>query len=205
MKYEDLFAANEQMKTTDIKGTDYVEVNERVKAFRKLFPEGTIETELIEDEEEGEGEKRHKRCIFKAVAKNEEGKVLATGHAYETEGSSFINKTSYLENCETSAVGRCLGMLGIGIDAAICSYEEKANADAHQTAQKWEKTANEKIPETHVKALVKKCKDSGVEVDFICKAYKVDKFADLTNAQFRNISDKWNNIVEASKGEKKDE
>ena len=32
--------------------------------------------------------------------------LVATGHAYEKEGSSFINKTSYIENCETSAIGR---------------------------------------------------------------------------------------------------
>ena len=36
-------------------------------------------------------------------------------------------KLSYLENCETSAVGRALGMLGYGIDGAICSAEERAN------------------------------------------------------------------------------
>ena len=38
--------------------------------------------------------------------------------------SSNINKTSYVENCETSAVGRALAMLGIGIDTSIASANE---------------------------------------------------------------------------------
>ena len=37
------------------------------------------------------------------------GEVIAQGHAHEVQGSSNINKTSYVENCETSAVGRALG------------------------------------------------------------------------------------------------
>jgi len=53
-----------------------------------------------------------------------DNQILAVGHAYEKEGSTFINKTSYIENCETSAVGRALGMLGIGIDTSIATAEE---------------------------------------------------------------------------------
>ena len=48
------------------------------------------------------------------------------------ENSSFINKTSYIENCETSAVGRALGMAGIGIDTAVASAEEVQNAINNQ-------------------------------------------------------------------------
>ena len=56
----------------------------------------------------------------------------ATGHAYEKEGSSFINKTSYIENCETSAVGRALAMLGFEIKKSIASREEVENAKLQQ-------------------------------------------------------------------------
>ncbi len=64
----------------------------------------------------------------------EEGtmRLLGTGTAYEKENSSFINKTSYIENCETSAVGRALGMAGFGIDTSIRSAEEMQNADLQQ-------------------------------------------------------------------------
>ena len=56
--------------------------------------------------------------------------------AYEKEGSTFINKTSYIENCETSAWGRALGNLGIGIDTSIASAEEVQNAVLNQSPKK---------------------------------------------------------------------
>ena len=58
--------------------------------------------------------------------------VIAQGHAHEVQGSSNINKTSYIENCETSAVGRALAMLGIGIDTSIASANEVNDAIAKQ-------------------------------------------------------------------------
>lgn len=118
---------NKNLKTTDIKGKEYVEVNERVRAFRKLYPDGFINTEMVSNE--------NGVCIFKCligIYRNEGIDWLATGHAYEKENSSFINKTSYIENCETSAVGRALGMLGIGIGTSIASAEEVGNAIIQQ-------------------------------------------------------------------------
>lgn len=127
MTFDKLQEANKTIKTTPIKGKEYAEVNQRIKAFRMLYPNGAIVTELISDE--------NGVCKFKANIIDEEGKVLATGHAYEKEQSSFINKTSYIENCETSAVGRALGMLGIGIDTSVASYEEVANAIEQQNVK----------------------------------------------------------------------
>lgn len=128
MNYNDLQKVNEQIRTTDIKGKAYAEVNERIKAFRQLFPNGGINTELLVD---GDG-----KCIIKATVTDENGFILGTGIAYEKEGSSYINKTSYIENCETSAVGRALGMLGIGIDTSVASFEEVSNAIEQQEAEK---------------------------------------------------------------------
>lgn len=114
------------MKTVNIKGKEYVEVNERVKYFRnsKEYEGWCLETELLSNE--------NGVCVFKAIVKDNNGVVKATGHAYENEGSTFINKTSYIENCETSAVGRALGMLGIGIDTSIASSDEVENAINNQ-------------------------------------------------------------------------
>lgn len=126
--YEDIAKVNKTIKTTDIKGKAYADVNERIKAFRKLFPTGMISTEMISNE--------NGVCVFKAIVADETGAILGTGHAYEKEGSTFINKTSYIENAETSAVGRALGMAGIGIDTSVASYEEVANAMANQTETK---------------------------------------------------------------------
>ena len=77
-----------------------------------------------------------KREELKAIIKNPDGVILATGLAYEKEGSTFINKTSYIENCETSAWGRALGNLGIGIDTSIASAEEVGNAIKQQNKPK---------------------------------------------------------------------
>ena len=62
--------------------------------------------------------------------------LVATGNAYEKEASTFINKTSYIENCETSAIGRALGVYGIGIDASLASAEEVVNAVNNQESTK---------------------------------------------------------------------
>lgn len=113
-----------KMKTIDIKGKKYIEVNERLKYFRENFKNWTLESEIVSLDSGV--------CVFKAIIKNENGTVIATGHAYEKEGSSFINSTSYIENCETSAWGRALGNLGIGIDTSIASAEEVLNAQLNQ-------------------------------------------------------------------------
>lgn len=150
MEFKDLAQVNANLKTTPIKGKDYVEVNERIKAFRQLFPNGTITTEIVSitTDEKGKGV-----CVFKATALNEQGFVLGTGHAYEKEGSSFINSTSYIENAETSAVGRALGMIGIGIDASIASFDEVANAVEQQ---KTTKAPTQAQPKATAKATPKK-------------------------------------------------
>lgn len=127
MNFEQLQQANATIKTTDVKGKAYAEVNQRIKAFRMLYPEGFIETELLQMQD-GIVTMSAKAGYYKDGQKI----VLATGTAQEKESSSYINKTSYVENCETSAVGRALGMMGIGIDASIASAEEVENAIANQ-------------------------------------------------------------------------
>lgn len=124
MNFEELQKANLLIKTTDIKGRQYAEVNQRIKAFRSVFPEGSIATEIVSIKDGV--------CVMRATVYNEAGFILGTGTAYEEEEGSFINKTSYIENCETSAVGRALGMCGFGIDTSVASAEEVGNAIANQ-------------------------------------------------------------------------
>lgn len=127
INYLDLAIANEMIVPTDIKGKPYMEVNQRIKAFRMVYPNGTIKTEMLSNE--------NGVCIFKATIWND-NKLLATGTAYEKENSTFINKTSYIENCETSAIGRALGIAGFGIDVSVASAEEVQNAINNQTISK---------------------------------------------------------------------
>ena len=112
------------MRTVDIKGKKYVEVSERVLYFRENYPDHALESTILSNE--------NGVCVIKAVVRNPAGVVIASGHAYEQEGSSYINKTSYIENCETSAWGRALANLGIGIDAAIASAQEVVGAIAQR-------------------------------------------------------------------------
>ena len=125
--FEQIKQANEQIKTTDIKGKEYAEVNQRIKAFRMCYPNGSISTEIIAL---AEGV-----VTMRATVCNEEGQILGTGTAQEKETSSFINKTSFIENCETSAVGRALGMCGFGIDTSVASAEEVQNAINNQVVK----------------------------------------------------------------------
>ena len=143
MREEDiklLQEANEKLTALDIKGKDYIPVNERIKAFRFIYPRGQILTEIIGLE--------NGICTMKAEVYDDNGKLLATGHGQEKEGSTFINKTSFIENCETSCIGRTLGSLGIGLDNGFASYEEVANAKVQQgenldrktiSKEEWEK------------------------------------------------------------------
>ena len=122
--WEQLVKANSIIRTMDVKGKEYAEVNQRIKAFRSICPGGSIITEMLSND--------NGMCVFKAVVSDENGMILGTGTAYEKETSSYINKTSYIENCETSAVGRALGMCGFGIDTSIASAEEVQNAILNQ-------------------------------------------------------------------------
>ena len=181
MTYEELKKVNESLQAIDVKGKNYVEVNQRIKAFRMLYPNGSIQTN-IESLENGV-------CVMRAVVFDNEQNVLGIGHAYEKEGNGFINQTSYIENCETSAVGRALGMIGIGIETSIASAEEVQNAMLQQEEKK---TVNA----TKVKALETRCESEGVPVERILKLYKVESFAKLTEKQYANINANWNKIKE---------
>lgn len=123
MEIEKLNKLNERLRKTDIKGKDYIEVNQRILGFWELYPEGSILTDILNLE--------NGVVTMRATVKNGD-RVLSIGHAQEKEASSFINKTSYIENCETSAIGRALGILGIGATSSIASAEEVLNAMKNQ-------------------------------------------------------------------------
>jgi len=120
--------SNYQFKTENIRGKKYVEVNERIKYLRQedAIKEYSVITELTHLDSE--------MCVCKCTIATPQGRVIATGHAHEDRASSNINKTSYVENCETSAVGRALAMLGIGIDTSIASANEVSDAISKQEA-----------------------------------------------------------------------
>ena len=114
------------MKTINIKGKEYITVNERLIYFRNQANfKGwqIIETIVSIDDKEG---------IFKVSLFNDKSHEIASAHAQEYRDSSYINKTSFVENGFTSALGRALGYLGIGIDTSIASADEVKNAVSNQ-------------------------------------------------------------------------
>lgn len=131
---ERLSVANQSLRFTNIRGKEYAEVNQRILAFWSLFPTGRIITDKTMDD--------GNRCEFKCyVFRDEEDeKPTTTGHAFEVKQGN-INSTSYIENCETSAIGRALGLLGIGATTAIASADEVLNAIAQQEANQGQSKA----------------------------------------------------------------
>ena len=186
MDFKQLTEANKFIKTTDIKGKEYAEVNQRIKAFRYLYPEGTIETEMLSND--------GAICVFRAVVKNENDKVLGTGTAFEQKDSTFINKTSYIENCETSAVGRALAMCGIGIDVSIASAEEVTNAINNQTEAKPKPVEPKQAYPTRdeMLALVKKKYPEGSKpLNQLLTNNNLNSIEDMNNAQLMAIYNRY--------------
>ena len=192
---------NERVKKIEVKGKNYTCVAARISAFRELCPVGAISTEILSL---ADGV-----VTMKTTITDENGKILATGMAQEKETSSNINKTSYIENCETSAVGRALGMLGIGSDEQMASAEEVANAINNQgkeqdknKAEQVKKEVQEKKEAEAKKELEFIDKEKAINVKktlFACKVeegkllehYHIPDVEHMTNAQFKDFGKKW--------------
>ena len=102
----------------NIHGREYHTVAKRLRAFWDKHPDWTITTKI-----KTAGEV----VTARATIKDETGRIRATGTAEETRGSTNINQSSCVENAETSSIGRCLGVYGLG-GTAIASAEEMEQA-----------------------------------------------------------------------------
>lgn len=198
VSYEEIKRANEMINMTNIKGKEYAEVNQRIKAFRMIYPTGKIETALVSCE--------NGICVFKAIVATSEGNILGTGTAYEKENSSFINKTSYIENCETSAVGRALGMAGFGIDTCIASAEEVRKSVANENREidenvknEFEVTSNRKINKTKQDALKMSIENNQIrdeKVKKILEQYGFENISDITLKEYANVIEAFQKIID---------
>lgn len=145
-----------KLRTIDIKGKKYSTVDSRVEFFREKYPNWTLETNFpILDLERG-------FCVCRVIIKDENGRVMADGfaHEWQSKPGSLVNKTSYIENAQTSAVGRALGFIGIGINGmGIATAEEVDLAIQHQEANDYQVTdqtindiVGDEIPERPLKS-----------------------------------------------------
>ena len=173
--------SNYKFKTTNIRGKQYVEVNERIKFFRQeeQYKNWTIMSDFTHLDSE--------QCVCKTTIADATGRVIATGHAHEVQGASNINKTSYVENCETSAIGRALAMLGIGIDTSIASANEVEDAIAKQGASETSK----KIQKVQEKF------DTEPPVNIMDKAVAYIKSQTDKKKAFQSIMDKYESSLTA--------
>ena len=99
---------------------DYVTVAERIEKFYDRYPEGRIITHIVEHDAE-----RGFILMRAEVYRNaDDAEPVATGHAYELKTEGYVQRTSYIEVGETSAVGRALAMAGFEVRRGIASREE---------------------------------------------------------------------------------
>ena len=165
----------------NIHGKQYATVAHRLQQFRTLYPSAQILTELESDD--------GKKVIMRSEIRINDIPI-ATGWAEEVRGSSNINKTSALENCETSAIGRALAIAGFDTSGHICSADEVTVAIERQkneanTAMKTldsmaKKTKltkkQQKALETHLDG----CTDGDIKLEKVLAFYKIDNLSEMT-------------------------
>lgn len=160
------------MKSINIKGKEYITVNERIKYFNEHFPKWQMLTSypILQDDQ----------CLCEAKIFDEDGKEVRNGHAHEFRKGN-INMTSMIENAETSAVGRALGMLGIGIDTSVASadevrmaIEQQENINVLNSTPKFYPPISKATKEDHLEAL-KEFKDIAEEFGADAHGFIIEK------------------------------
>jgi len=134
--------ANPQIKSQKIHGKSYAMVHDRVNYFRgeAMYKDLGIETEVVHFSEE--------HCVVRAFVRDKDGFILASGiaHEWKLDPKSAVNKTSFVENAETSAIGRAMACLGIGIEDAYASAFEVELAKASEgTSRKDPQTSKSNV------------------------------------------------------------
>ena len=132
-QYNPLHLAVEELKTVptiDIKGKAYTTVANRIAIFRKHFPDYSVVTNILHDDEI--------KVIVQTKITTPNNIIVATGLAEEFRNENFINQTSALENAETSSIGRALACLSLG-GSEYASANEVENAISQQNSTSYSK------------------------------------------------------------------
>jgi len=126
-------------KAIPIKGKDYVQVKDRVIYFNQTYPNGCIQTKLL-------SEPNAEMVVIQAIAIPDMDKPnrIFTGHSQAKWNDGYINKTSAMENAETSAIGRALASMGIGVLDSIASSDEIRKAE-NDTRADYSKTIQDDL------------------------------------------------------------
>jgi len=156
-------------KAIDIKGKKYVLVSDRVLYFNEHYPNWSIQTtrESVGDME-----------VVKAfvVPDMEQPNRMFTWYSQAKRGDGFINKTSALENAETSAVGRALAFMWIGVIDSIASADEVNKAEAASKGTKKYTYQSRFQKAMSNKEFMKNCLDQNDFINKIKDKYELDEF-----------------------------
>jgi hypothetical protein len=111
----------------------YTDVNTRITQFWELYPNGRIHTEIVLINEQ--------QVVIKASAytDRDDQRPASIDFAQESVADRGVNSTSWVENCSTSAIGRCLATLGFSprggarasieeMQKVVRVYQQKADA-----------------------------------------------------------------------------
>jgi len=106
-------------KAINIKGKKYVLVSDRILYFNETYKNGSIRTKMISEADA-------EICVVEAkvTPDHENPERFFTGHSQAKWGQGMVNTTSALENAETSAIGRALALMGIGVIDSVASVDE---------------------------------------------------------------------------------
>jgi hypothetical protein len=111
---------------------DYVTVAERIEKFYDRYPEGRIITHIVEHD----AERGFILMRAEGYRTPDDAQPAATGHAFELRSEGYVNRTSYIENCESSCVGRMLALLGFEVRRGIASREEMEKVSQMEKAMR---------------------------------------------------------------------
>ena len=164
-----------KLKTINIKGKKYVEVNERLKYFRSNYHNYSLKSRITHIDSE--------MVVVQSDILDPEGRILASGHAHEEKGANYINKTSYVENCETSSWGRALANFGIGIDESVASAQELQIALSKDNKPSSNGVSKKKMTIEIYQAMMKSIKDGNKDL----VVDHMDKY-EMTKAQREGIN-----------------
>lgn len=164
------------MPKIDIRGKQYSNVASRVEVFRRYFPTYSLVTELLPADEP----------MVRVRATIANGAVCATGMAEENRNSGAINKTSALENCETSAIGRALAAFGLH-GGEYATADEVVHAIQQQgaaTQQKANPSGDGYVTTEQALAVEKLAKEVGADKDKFLAYMQVPEFIYIASKDY---------------------
>ena len=147
---------------------NYETVEERLKKYWEDNPSGMITTSVVHITEDGS-------CVtIKAKITDDNGRFVTTGIAQETKGQGgFANTDAWVENCETSAIGR-----------ALANWKYQGSNKPRPSAEEMSKVVKEDTPKTPSKKEVAKITNDSAE-----------KFAEDIGANKKSVGDQLNDIL----------